>query len=73
MFEGGGPTQLTRRGFTKDFTKWGSGVDVIAEGYLHRGLPLRASGLVLTYPDGRTLFVGSPGIGAPPGRAGTAR
>ena len=63
MFEGGGPGSLTRRGFTKDYLK--PGTEIIVEGYLSKGVPRRASARVMTYPDGRTLFVGSSGTGAP--------
>lgn len=63
MFEGGGPLALIRRGFTKDYLK--SGTKIIAEGFLAKGVPYRANARSLTYPDGRVLFVGSSGTGAP--------
>jgi uncharacterized protein DUF6152 len=63
MFEGGGPLALTRRGFTKGFLK--PGTEVVVEGFLSKGVPHRANARSLTYPDGRTLFVGSSGTGAP--------
>src|SRR5258706_3310128 len=63
MIETGGPGALTRRGFTKDYLK--PGTEVVVEGYMSKGVPHRANGRVMTYPDGRTLFVGSSGTGAP--------
>ena len=61
--ETGAPGALTRRGFTKDFLK--PGTEVVVQGYMAKGVPRRANGRVMTYPDGRTLFVGSSGTGAP--------
>ena len=63
MFEGGGPLALIRRGFTKDYLK--SGTKIVVEGFLAKGVPYRANARSLTYPDGRVLFVGSSGTGAP--------
>ena len=63
MFEGGGPLALIRRGFTKDYLK--PGTKIVAEGFLAKGVPYRANARSLTYPDGRVLFVGSSGTGAP--------
>ena len=64
MFEGGSPSALARRGFTKDFLT--PGTEVVVEGFLSKGMPRRASARLMTYPDGRQLFVGSSGTGAPP-------
>jgi hypothetical protein len=63
MIEGGNPSQLARRGFTKDYLRFGT--ELVVEGFLAKGVPRRASGRSITYPDGRVLFVGSPGTGAP--------
>jgi hypothetical protein len=63
MFEGNGPNALTRRGFTKDYLK--PGTEIVVEGFLSKGVPRRANARSMTYPDGRMLFVGSPGTGAP--------
>ena len=63
QIETGGPGALTRRGFTKDYLK--PGTEVLIEGYMSKGIPRRANGRTLKYPDGRTLFVGSSGTGAP--------
>ena len=62
-FEGGAPGALTRRGFTKDYLK--PGTELIVEGFLSKGVPRRANARSMTYPDGRVLFVGSSGTGAP--------
>jgi len=62
-FEGGGPGALIRRGFTKDYLK--PGTAVVVEGFLAKGVAYRANARSITYPDGRTLFVGSSGTGAP--------
>jgi hypothetical protein len=62
-FEGGVPGALIRRGFTKDYLK--PGTAVVVEGFLAKGVPYRANARSITYPDGRTLFVGSSGTGAP--------
>ena len=62
-FEGGGPLALIRRGFSKDYLK--PGTEIVVEGFLAKGVPFRANARTLTYPDGRMLFVGSSGTGAP--------
>jgi hypothetical protein len=62
-FEGGGPGALIRRGFTKDYLK--PGTAVVVEGFLAKGVPHRANARSITYPNGKTLFVGSSGTGAP--------
>ena len=63
MFEGGSPGALARRGFTKDYLK--PGTEVIIDGFMAKGMPRRANARMMTYPDGRQLFVGSSGTGAP--------
>ena len=63
MIEGGNPSSLTRRGFTKNYLA--PGTEIVVEGFLAKALPRRANGRSLTYPDGRTLFMGSSGTGAP--------
>ena len=65
MFELGGPGPLTRRGFTSDSPELKPGTELTAEGFLSKGQPRRVNGRVLKYVDGRTLFVGSSGTGAP--------
>ena len=61
--EGGGPGSLTRRGFTKTYLPVGT--EIVVEGFLSKGVPHRGNGRVMTFRDGRTLFVGSSGTGAP--------
>ena len=63
MIEGGTPNTLIRRGFTKDSLK--SGTEITVEGYRAKNGALRANGADLILPDGRRLFLGSSGTGAP--------
>src|SRR5436309_13255523 len=64
MVEGGTPNTLFRRGFTKDSLK--PGIDIVVDGYQARDHTLlRANGRNVTFPDGRKLFLGSSGTGAP--------
>jgi len=63
QIEAGSPGPLTRRGFTKDYLK--PGTEVIIQGYMAKGVARRANGRTMQYPDGRTLFMGSSGTGAP--------
>ena len=63
MVEGGNPTVLLRRGLTRDSLPVGT--EIVVEGYRAKGNPFRANGRDLTFPDGRKLFMGSSGTGAP--------
>jgi len=63
MIEAAAPNSLLRRGWTKDSLQ--PGTEIIVQGYQARDGTNRANGSVITYPDGRKLFVGSPGTGAP--------
>jgi hypothetical protein len=63
MVEGGTPNTLQRRGITRDSIKIGT--VIIVEGYQAKDGTLKANGRNLTFPDGRTLFMGSTGTGAP--------
>ena len=63
MIEGGTPNAMFRRGFTKDSLK--AGTEIVVDGYRAKNGTLRANGRDLKLPDGRTLFVGSSGTGAP--------
>ncbi len=63
MIEGGTPNTLFRRGFTKDSLK--AGTRILVEGYRAKDGSLRANGRDITFPDGRKLFMGSSGTGAP--------
>ena len=61
--EGGTPNALFRRGFTKDSLK--SGTVIVVSGYRAKDGSLKGNGRDLTFPDGRKLFLGSSGTGAP--------
>jgi hypothetical protein len=64
MVEGGTPNTLLRRGITRDSLK--AGTELVIDGYQARDHSLnRANGRNVTYPDGRKLFLGSSGTGAP--------
>jgi hypothetical protein len=63
MIEGGTPNTLLRRGFTKDSLL--PGTVILVDGFQSKDGALRANGRYLTLPDGRTLFLGTPGTGAP--------
>ena len=63
MIEAGAPNALLRRGFTK--TSLPVGTVITVEGYQAKDGANRANGRDITYQDGRKLFVGSSGTGAP--------
>jgi hypothetical protein len=63
MIEAGSPNVLLRRGFTKNSVA--PGTHVIVDGYQSKDGSLRANGKDITLPDGRKLFLGSSGTGAP--------
>jgi hypothetical protein len=63
MIEGGTPNTLLRRGFTRDSLK--AGMEIVVDGYQAKDGTRRANGRDLTFPDGRKLFLGSSGTGAP--------
>jgi hypothetical protein len=63
MIEAGNPHNLFRRGFSKDVIK--SGMVIVVDGYQAKDGSRRANGRDLTLPDGKTLFMGSSGTGAP--------
>ena len=63
MVEAGTPNTLLRRGFTKASLQ--PGTEILVDGYQSKDGSLRANGRDLTLPDGRTLFVGGEGTGAP--------
>jgi hypothetical protein len=63
MVEGGAPNALLRRGWNKDSVA--PGTPVIVQGFRARDGSNRASGGNVTLPDGKKLFIGSPGSGAP--------
>jgi Family of unknown function (DUF6152) len=63
MIEAGTPNTLFRRGFTKDSLE--PGTEILVDGYLSKDGSNRANGRDVTFPDGRKLFLGSSGTGAP--------
>jgi hypothetical protein len=65
MVEGGSPNSLLRRGATKN--SFPMGTEVVVDGYQARDhSELRANARNVTFTDGRKLFLGSTGTGAPP-------
>jgi hypothetical protein len=63
MVEGGAPNALLRRGWNK--ASLPAGTEILVEGFQAKDGALRANGRDITFPDGKKLFVGSSGIGAP--------
>ena len=63
MVEGGTPNTLFRRGFTKDSLL--PGTVIVVDGYQSKDGSMKGNGRDLTFPDGRKLFLGSSGTGAP--------
>lgn len=63
MIEAGAPNGLLRRGFTKASLL--PGTDIVVEGWQAKDGSNRANGSNITLPDGKKLFVGSSGTGAP--------
>ena len=63
MVEGGTPNTLLRRGLRKQDLL--PGTEVKVDGYQSKDGALRANGRNLTLSNGRALFLGSSGTGAP--------
>lgn len=63
MIEGGTPNTLFRRGVNKNSLP--AGTVILVEGYQAKDGTLKANGRDITFPDGRKLFIGSSGTGAP--------
>jgi hypothetical protein len=63
MIEGGTPNTLVRRGFTKASLQ--PGTEITVEGFRAKNGANRANGADLILSDGRRLFMGSSGTGAP--------
>lgn len=61
--ETGAPNALLRRGFTKDYLR--PGTEIVVEGYRAKDGSTRANGSTVTMPDGKKLFLGTSGNGAP--------
>jgi hypothetical protein len=62
-FEAGTPNVLFRRGFTKNSLL--PGTKIVVDGYQAKDGSRRANGRDITFPDGKKLFLGSSGTGAP--------
>ena len=69
MLEGGTPNTLLRAGLTSQIML--PGTEIIVRGYQSKdpdcNPECRASGRDITFADGRNIFMGSSGAGAPPG------
>jgi hypothetical protein len=63
MIEAGSPNNLFRRGIDKNTVR--VGMQVVVDGYQARDGSRRANGRDVTLPEGRKLFLGSQGTGAP--------
>ena len=67
MVEGGTPNTLLRAGLTRDSLK--PGTEIVVRGYQAKDKQCRpackANGRDVTFPDGRKVFMGSSGTGAP--------
>lgn len=63
MVEGGTPNTLLRRGIDRNSLKVGT--DIVVDGYQSKDRSNRANGRDVTFPDGKKLFLGSSGTGAP--------
>lgn len=63
MIEGGTPNTLLRRGITRESLP--AGTEVAVDGYRAKNGTNRANGRDVTFPDGKKLFMGSSGTGAP--------
>jgi hypothetical protein len=61
--EGGTPNTLLRRGLKRDTLP--AGTQVVVDGYQAKDGSRKANGRDITFTDGRKLFMGSSGIGAP--------
>ena len=62
-FEAGTPNVLFRRGFTRKSLEVGTVIRI--DGYRAKDGSNRGNGRDITFPDGKTLFMGSSGTGAP--------
>jgi len=63
MVEGGTPNTLLRRGLNRDSLT--PGTVIIVDGYQSKDRSNRANGRDVTFTDGRKIFMGSSGTGAP--------
>jgi hypothetical protein len=63
LIEAGAPNSLIRRGWNKNSLL--PGTEILVEGFQAKDGELRANGRDVTFADGRKMFVGSSGTGAP--------
>ena len=63
MIEGGTPNTLFRRGVNKNSLP--PGTEILVDGYQAKDGTMKANGRDITFADGRKLFIGSTGTGAP--------
>ena len=63
MIETAAPNSMLRRGFSRDSLPVGT--EILVEGFRARDGANRANGSSITYKDGKKLFIGSQGTGAP--------
>ena len=63
MVEGGAPTVLFRRGFSK--TSLQAGTQIVVDGYRAKDGTNKMNAREITFADDRKLFAGSEGTGAP--------
>jgi hypothetical protein len=67
MVEGGSPNTLLRAGITRDALK--VGMEIVVRGYQSKDKlckpACKANARDLKFPDGRKVFVGASGVGAP--------
>jgi hypothetical protein len=61
--EGGPPNALFRRGFARNSLP--TGAEIVVEGFQAKDGSRRANGRDVTFADGKRLFLGSSGTGAP--------
>jgi hypothetical protein len=61
--EAGAPNALLRRGWNKNSLPVGT--KIVVEGFQAKNGASLANGRTVTFSDGRKLFVGTPGTGAP--------
>ena len=63
MVEGGTPNTLLRNGLTRESLT--PGTEIVVDGYQSKDRSNRANGRDVTFTDGRKIFMGSSGTGAP--------
>lgn len=69
--EGGAPNAMFRRGWNTQSIR--AGTEVTVNGYRAKNSANKANGRDILLPDGRKLFVGSTGTGAPSDPSGKQR